>query len=206
MATTKDKMERAKTLIQQKKYGEARRLLEGIDHPTAQKWRDKIDDILDDPFADTGKSSQQAPVQVIVNQRRSSCATIMLLLIGCAIVSVIILALGSNGGGGRLADAPAADAQPMEFTSAEYGLQAVIGPIDFPSGRWKATATTGGFIIAKVEATSGTCDDGFLGLFNLGLGQATDGAETTFTSRDCRGVITISNTQQEWTLRFDPIR
>ena len=53
--TPKERMHRAHTLIKQKDYSEARSLLKGIDHPTAQKWRDKLDDILSehgDPFAD----------------------------------------------------------------------------------------------------------------------------------------------------------
>jgi hypothetical protein len=53
--TPKERMHRAHTLIKQKNYSEARSLLKGIDHPTAQKWRDKLDDILSehgDPFAD----------------------------------------------------------------------------------------------------------------------------------------------------------
>jgi hypothetical protein len=34
----KERLQAAKELIQQKRYDEARRILEGIDHPTAEKW------------------------------------------------------------------------------------------------------------------------------------------------------------------------
>lgn len=45
-----DRLQRAKTLIQEKKYDEARRLLTGMDHPTARKWLAKLDEMDDDPF------------------------------------------------------------------------------------------------------------------------------------------------------------
>ena len=42
----REQMLKARELIRQKKYHEARKLLVGIDHPTAKKWIDKIDEIL----------------------------------------------------------------------------------------------------------------------------------------------------------------
>lgn len=41
--TPKEKMQRAKELIQQKKYAEARKILKTVDHPTAEKWLAQID-------------------------------------------------------------------------------------------------------------------------------------------------------------------
>jgi len=46
------KMARARELIQQKRYREARQLLRGVDHPKAKDWITKLDARLDDPFED----------------------------------------------------------------------------------------------------------------------------------------------------------
>ena len=64
VGTPKERMQKAHALIKQKNYIAARALLRGIDNPTAQQWRDKLDKILleqDDPFAD-GPFSYDAPV------------------------------------------------------------------------------------------------------------------------------------------------
>jgi hypothetical protein len=50
-----NRMKQAHGLIKRKRYQEARDMLKGIEHPTARKWRDKLDGILlqaDDPFAE----------------------------------------------------------------------------------------------------------------------------------------------------------
>lgn len=52
----KESMLQARALIQQKRYEEARQILVGVSHPTAQKWLAKIDEItmdFGDPFAET---------------------------------------------------------------------------------------------------------------------------------------------------------
>lgn len=46
----REQMERARELIKAKRYDEARAMLRAIDHPTAAKWLDKLDE-LDPPFA-----------------------------------------------------------------------------------------------------------------------------------------------------------
>lgn len=43
---SKAKMQAARELIREKKYDEARNLLEAVDHPTATKWISKIDTLL----------------------------------------------------------------------------------------------------------------------------------------------------------------
>jgi hypothetical protein len=50
MMTTREKMEQAKSLIQQKRYDEARSVLRTVNHPLAQEWLGKIDK-LDPPEA-----------------------------------------------------------------------------------------------------------------------------------------------------------
>ncbi len=54
MAT--DKLQRAKDLIQVKRYDEARAVLKTVDHPTAQKWLQKLDEI-----APARQTKRQAP-------------------------------------------------------------------------------------------------------------------------------------------------
>jgi hypothetical protein len=56
VGTPKERMQKAHALIKQKNYLAARHLLKDIDNPTAQQWRDKLDEILleqDDPFVDS---------------------------------------------------------------------------------------------------------------------------------------------------------
>jgi hypothetical protein len=94
---------------------------------------------------------------------------------------------------------------PIVFDSSTAGLQAVIGPVDLPTGLYRVTATTAGYMIGDIEAISGECDAGFMGLYNITQGQATDGAETILKSDDCNGLISISNTQGAWTLEFQQL-
>lgn len=61
---TKQKMIKAKQLIQDKQYAQARRILESVDHPTATKWLSQLDDIeLGDPFANM--APQKLPPQPV---------------------------------------------------------------------------------------------------------------------------------------------
>jgi hypothetical protein len=51
---SKDTLERARDLIKQKRYSDARQILESVNHPTAIKWLAKLDEIeLGDPFETT---------------------------------------------------------------------------------------------------------------------------------------------------------
>jgi hypothetical protein len=90
----------------------------------------------------------------------------------------------------------------MSYTSSEYGLQAVIGPVTLPTGIYRVTAKTDGFMIAAVETLEGTCETSILGLFSLSQGQASNGASTILSSENCEALFTISNTQSAWTLDF----
>jgi hypothetical protein len=42
-------MTKARDLIRAKKYNQARRVLETVDHPLAEKWLDRLDEIAPDP-------------------------------------------------------------------------------------------------------------------------------------------------------------
>jgi len=91
------------------------------------------------------------------------------------------------------------------YNSDDIGLQPVIGPVEIPTGTYRVTATTDGFLIADIEELDGTCDTGFSGLFNIFSDQAIDGAETILNTVDCVGLIKVGNTNAPWTLEFDQL-
>jgi hypothetical protein len=93
----------------------------------------------------------------------------------------------------------------LNFDSGTEGLQPVIGPLVLSSGTYRVRVVTNGFFIASIETLSGTCDAGFMGLFNLSAGQASNGAEAIFKSKDCLALVTISNVTEPWTLNFEPL-
>ena len=45
---TNQRLARARKLIEEKRYEEAKKILTGLDHDTARKWLAKINDILDE--------------------------------------------------------------------------------------------------------------------------------------------------------------
>ena len=93
----------------------------------------------------------------------------------------------------------------LKFDNSTDGTQPVIGPLTLPSGTYKARVVTSGFFIAHLDEVSGTCDAGFIGLFNLSSGQANQGAETILHSTECVALISISNVTAPWSLEFQPI-
>ena len=66
MANTKEKMKRAKTYIQSGEYEKAKRILVTVDHPTADKWLDKLNRISTSSKSATPVQPQPT-TQVIVN-------------------------------------------------------------------------------------------------------------------------------------------
>ncbi|GEM_PF-3756843 len=67
--TTKEQLSKAKKLIQNKRYDEARQILQSIDHPIAEKWLAKLDNIS--PSSPT-TPSQSLPKHTSSNQGRGS--------------------------------------------------------------------------------------------------------------------------------------
>jgi hypothetical protein len=93
----------------------------------------------------------------------------------------------------------------LSFTDTQPAL---LGPIEFPAGIYRAIATTDNFFIAQITVVEGECGQGSgrrLGesLFILSKDEATAGAESLFTSNGCTALIEISNVQSEWTLQFE---
>ncbi|MCD4685779.1 MAG: hypothetical protein K8S97_07570 [Anaerolineae bacterium] len=164
-----EQMERARALIKAKRYAEARAILMGIDHPTAQQWLAKLDE-LDSPFAEEpsskgrrGRRQQREPSE----RRGPSCLGIGLgigcvapaLFCGGVLVILLIIAvlinagqdkaqkdaLEANNGRGTL-DEPIAAGTWMQFDDGEVRATQLIRPAD---------ATIEGFHSGNRDAADG---------------------------------------------------
>ena len=99
-----------------------------------------------------------------------------------------------------------AECDGLVFSSAEYGLQPFIGPVEIAPGMYRAQVVTEGFFIARVSPTTGSCEGvSFGSLFNVSSGIASDGAQSGFVSQGCVAFIEISNTREPWTLTFEKL-
>jgi len=111
--------------------------------------------------------------------------------------------LGSVSVVGATADSPAGDALAFTGTSNR-----ALGPIDLPSGTYRVTVTTAGFITADVETLAGDCyivGAGSL-LFALSSGDASNGAEAIIRSQNCSMLIAVeARGGAEWTLTFEQV-
>jgi hypothetical protein len=74
----KVKLEQARELIKAKRYDEARKLLEGIDHPTANKWLAKLAEIAPAPSISVPTKNDEKKKQ---GGRLRGCLIIILLLV-----------------------------------------------------------------------------------------------------------------------------
>jgi len=96
-----------------------------------------------------------------------------------------------------------AECDGLIFSSAVYGLQPFIGPVEIDPGMYRAQVVTDGFFIAHLAPSEGSCEGVSSGsLFNISSGIASDGAQTGFVSQGCVAFIEISNTREPWTLTF----
>lgn len=111
-------MQAAQELIREKRYDEARKLLEGVDHPKAREWLGKLDALTPGPPA-SGRRGKW---------RRSGC----LLALICGVLGIGMAAVGQQGGGGR----SLAPAQPARTESAARATAPVT-----PSATITETAT-----------------------------------------------------------------
>jgi len=81
---SKRKMEHARRLIKSKRYVEASRMLEGVDHPQAVEWRQRIDGILVvDPFAEGDRLAKK--------KKRDRVAGCIMVVIG----GILLLAIAA---------------------------------------------------------------------------------------------------------------
>jgi len=92
------------------------------------------------------------------------------------------------------------------LTSADEGLESVVGPILLADGIWRVTATTDGYLITKIKVVTGTCETSSGSLFTLRPGQASQGAEAAIVAQDCSILIVTYNVTTPWTLEFEQMR
>lgn len=99
----REQMERARDLIKAKRYDRARDILESLDHPLAQQWLAKLDE-LDSPFDDV--PSKKARKKERKERSGPGCLSIGLgigcvapiaFVIGVIAIIVIVLALVAQG-------------------------------------------------------------------------------------------------------------
>lgn len=87
----KQGLARASELIKQKRYKEAKKILVLIDHPKADEWLNKINEIeTDDPFR------QQAPIKPNRGWGRAACGVFLILLL-IAMIGWVILSVNQSG-------------------------------------------------------------------------------------------------------------
>jgi hypothetical protein len=97
----------------------------------------------------------------------------------------------------------AADIACSGLTFKGTKVAKIIGPFDLPTGTYKVTATTPGYLIIHVRTVSGNCEQ--VSLYNLSSGEATTGSETLYESKGCRVMLLPSNISAPWTLTFEPL-
>ncbi len=95
----------------------------------------------------------------------------------------------------------------LAFTSDEYGLQPVLGPIDLADGIWKLTFATEGFGAGQTTTLSGDCGEDRYHLFNYMSGEADQGGQVLMTtSNACSFLFALENADEPWTLAFELIK
>lgn len=225
---SKNKLQTARELIQEKEFSAARAVLETIAYDeTAENWLQRLP-----PEEKKPQGRRWLPIATLAVGM--ACGLITGLGIGAStprqpstapLAAVATTAAVTNTAGPTptitettppsatpepsVTPEPSATPAPLIFDSATYGLIAVIGPVEIPEGVYRAEAVTGGFIIVHINPVEGECGAGtsFLttGLFSLSKGEATTGAEAIFTSRGCSVLMEVSNTQEAWTLSFEKV-
>lgn len=88
---------RAKDLVQQKKYAEALKVLEGVDHPTAAKWREELQKRVTPAQLTVAKSSRQAqPAKAPIKSKKRLPWWAWLTIFPLAVL-IVILIVGGQG-------------------------------------------------------------------------------------------------------------
>ena len=94
----------------------------------------------------------------------------------------------------------------FSFSSAEHGLQPVLGPLSFPAGIYVFTASTNGFLALSPNMLSDNCGwDLQTYIFNLTMGRATQGAQSIVeVESDCDLLLEIDNATETWQIEIVP--
>ena len=161
----REKLVRARELIEQQRYAEARTILLSIDHPVAQKWLDRLDEIAPEevivteaPLVDEQRASR--PPRTVVRKQRTVPTLLIALLsgvIGLVIGLLIGLNLGKSEDGIRVIDVTRQhiiDVNSTTMAEQQTATQrALTGPSEFEltsTAIVNRNATT----VAEIEATN----------------------------------------------------
>jgi hypothetical protein len=89
---------------------------------------------------------------------------------------------------------------------AEGSNSTVIGPVIFQPGIYTVTATTDGYMTARLEAISGGCGSVAFSMV-ISEGNAANGAQEVLRVEDepCTALLQVGNLTEEWTLEFSLI-
>lgn len=92
MPTDQEQLERAKALIKAKQYSKARRILEPLNHPTAEKWLAKLDDIDPFPADEPAPKLNLKKTPAKPQPKRATRRDIILVI--AAVISIPIIIIG----------------------------------------------------------------------------------------------------------------
>jgi len=87
--------------------------------------------------------------------------------------------------------------------------QKSIGPIELASGTYLVHLVTEGYFGATLKLISGSCktsEYNGVSMYNIGKGEANDGADITIDSDGCRALILTSNVSGAWKLTFSTLQ
>jgi hypothetical protein len=94
----------------------------------------------------------------------------------------------------------------LVYQSESLGLQANIGPIEFPNGAYVMRVISNGAMNVMVHHMSGDCTSSTGLMFSVPAQQAVapDGAEAAFGSQACVAMLHISEATDPWLIQFEP--
>src|SRR5829696_3714612 len=93
----RDKMLEARQLITEKRYSEARLILEAVDHPTAKQWLQKLDEIERRPSGMEASPSVPMPAlpEPAVGEPRNETSRRSLKVIGAGVVIIVLVVVAA---------------------------------------------------------------------------------------------------------------
>lgn len=92
------------------------------------------------------------------------------------------------------------------------GDKAIVSdPIEIPEGIYRVTATTDGYLIAKITILEGECGEGSGSIlskafFLLSEGQATEGSQVVFTSLGCEVLFEYASVTAPYAITWEKIK
>ena len=221
---SKAKFAAARELIGDKRYDEARLLLETVDHPKAAEWILRIDAIMaQEKITKTVTSKPKPQVHIVKGSNGGGCFRLAIYVIaGVVLLSCLagigIIVIGAYVVNDAIATlevdlgnvGPGEGVEPDETVPTTHNFEGfsdiIIGPVRFQNGRHRAIVKSTDFSISvNVHAVAGRCDDGVLGLFWLEE-SAPLGAEALMTTMNCEALIEVTGLGEQWTLTFELIQ